>query len=135
MLTGLLFLAMVVVALMAYVRLSPLDTARWHRPVEATSDEEHAGGAVRIVAGDEALFRQIAAAALRLPRTTVLAGSVEAGHVTYVTRSVFFGFPDLTTIERRDGEVRMHARLRFGVSDLGVNAKRLEGLIAAVEGG
>ncbi len=73
-------------------------------------------------------------AALRdLPRTQVLAGSVSDGHVTYVTRSAFWGFPDYTTMQLVDGQIRMFARLRFGASDLGVNGKRLERVLAAIQ--
>ena len=126
----------VMLAFMAYVRLSPIDAGRWHLPVNAAEDLDMAGGAVRVVAGDANTFAALNDAALDLPRTQVLAGSVAEGRVTYVTRSIVFGFPDMTTIELApDGNIRMFARLRFGGSDLGVNRKRLEGLIAAVQGG
>ena len=62
-------------------------------------------------------------------------GSGAAGHITYITRSAVFGFPDMTTVERRGNQIRMYARLRFGASDLGVNRKRLERVIATLQGG
>ena len=40
----------------------------------------------------------IDAAARATPRTRVLAGSVEAGMITYVTRSRLWAFPDYTTV-------------------------------------
>ncbi|MEM9843514.1 MAG: DUF1499 domain-containing protein, partial [Pseudomonadota bacterium] len=68
------------------------------------------------------------------PRTTILAGSVEDGIVTYVTRSALMGFPDYTTVSLSDGALTLYARLRFGQSDLGVNAARLEAWLRALEG-
>lgn len=126
-------LVFAVLLLMAYVRIAPLDAGRWHVPVEAASSEDRVGGAVRVIDGDEAKLRALDGAARNLKRTHVLAGSVAEGRITYVTRSLFFGFPDLTTIELVGGQIRMFARLRFGTSDMGVNRNRLEGLIAAVE--
>lgn len=122
-----------VLLLMAYIRLAPLEAARWHVPVEASSNEDRTGGAVRVIDGDEATLRALDAAAKDLRRTNVLAGSVAEGRITYVTRSLVFGFPDLTTIELVDDQIRMFARLRFGTSDMGVNRKRLERLVAAVQ--
>ncbi|WP_420012217.1 DUF1499 domain-containing protein [Tateyamaria sp.] len=55
--------------------------------------------------------------------------------MVYRTRSKWIGFPDFTTVEYVDGQIRMFARLRFGRSDLGVNGKRLERLRAVAERG
>ncbi|WP_299671250.1 DUF1499 domain-containing protein [uncultured Roseobacter sp.] len=123
----------VIVAAMAYVRLAPIDPARWHQPVERGETSDLAGGAVRVIPAEEGTLQAVDQVMRALPRTQVLAGSVTEGHITYVTRSAVFGFPDMTTVELRDGEIRMFARLRFGASDLGVNRKRLEGVIAAVQ--
>ncbi|WP_300055416.1 DUF1499 domain-containing protein [uncultured Roseobacter sp.] len=123
----------VIVAAMAYVRLAPIDPARWHQPVERGETTHLAGGAVRVIPAEEGTLQAVDQVMRGLPRTQVLAGSVAEGHITYVTRSAVFGFPDMTTVELRDGEIRMFARLRFGASDLGVNRKRLEGVIAAVQ--
>lgn len=127
-------LFVLVLAFAAYVRFSPLPPERWHQTINATSDADLAGGAVRILPGDAALFAKFDQEMTNLPRTRVLAGSRETGHITYATRSAVFGFPDMTTIELQENEIRLFARLRFGASDLGVNRKRLEGLIANVEG-
>ena len=128
------FVAVVCVAGAAYVRLAPTDVARWHQPVEASESADMAGGAIRVITADAAAFDRVDAAARALPRTTVLAGSVAEGRITYVTRSAAIGFPDFTTIEYSDGQIKMFARLRFGQSDMGVNAKRLEGLLGAIQG-
>ncbi|MEM9576213.1 MAG: DUF1499 domain-containing protein [Pseudomonadota bacterium] len=126
-------LIFVVLFAMAYVRVAPLDPLRWHVPIEASADEDLTGGAVRVIAGDDATFRALDAEAQNLKRTRVLAGSLAEGRITYVTRSFFFGFPDLTTIEQAGEEIRLYGRLRFGASDLGVNRNRLERLIAAAQ--
>ena len=123
-----------IVASMAYVRLAPTNVTRWHQAVDARVSADLPGGAIRVIAADEAALARVDAAARGLPRTRVLAGSVEEGRITYVTRSAMIGFPDFTTIEYSDGQLKMFARLRFGYSDMGVNAKRLQGLLAVVEG-
>lgn len=116
-----------------YARLAPVDPTRWHAPVTATADRDLPGGAVRVVAGDAARLAAVNAALLALPRTRVLAGSVAEGRITYITRSALFGFPDFTTVDFVDGELRLFARLRFGLSDLGVNRRRLEQVLARIQ--
>ncbi|MEL6888270.1 MAG: DUF1499 domain-containing protein [Pseudomonadota bacterium] len=128
------FIVVLVIALLVYVRLAPSDVTRWHVPVTATTSADQTGGAVRVLSVDEGALSRVDTAARTLPRTRVLAGSVQEGRITYITRSRWIGFPDYTTVEYSDGLLRMHARLRFGRSDLGVNAKRLQGLLAAAEG-
>ncbi|MFN4131327.1 MAG: DUF1499 domain-containing protein, partial [Paracoccaceae bacterium] len=71
-------------------------------------------------------------AAMATPRTMRLAGSAQAGRISWVTRSALWGFPDITTAEVREDGLYVHARLRFGREDLGVNAKRLERWLAAL---
>jgi uncharacterized protein (DUF1499 family) len=129
---GWIILALVVAGL-AFIRLSPSDVSRFHRPVTATADETKPGGAVRVIAGDQQTMTRIDAAARALPRTKVFAGSVENGLITYETRSALFGFPDYTTVQLVDDQVRMYARLRFGRSDLGVNAARLGQLLSVIQ--
>ena len=46
--------------------------------------------------------------------------------ITYVTRSALFRFPDYTTVRHRDAQIEIYGRLRFGRSDLGVNAARID---------
>ena len=131
-LTVLIFVLLV--GVLAFVRLAPSEPDRWHVPVVATSSSDGVGKATRVIeAAPDALVR-VDAAARALPRTTVLAGSVEEGRITYVTRSAAIGFPDYTTVEYSDGRLKMYARLRFGRSDFGVNRERLERLLRAAEG-
>ncbi|MEL7125249.1 MAG: DUF1499 domain-containing protein [Pseudomonadota bacterium] len=127
-------IAVLVIAVLGYVRLAPSDLDRWHVPVDASTSRDDTGGAIRVLSTDEGAMARVDAAARDLPRTQVLAGSVAEGRITYITRSRVIGFPDYTTVEYSDGLLRMHARLRFGRSDLGVNAERLQRLLAAAEG-
>ncbi|WP_299965639.1 DUF1499 domain-containing protein [uncultured Roseobacter sp.] len=126
-------LLLMALAGMAYVRLAPIDPQAWHQPVDQTENADLAGSAVRVLEGDAALMQAIDAEMRALPRTQVLAGSPEAGRVTYVTRSAVFGFPDFTTVDLQGDQIRLFARLKYGASDLGVNRKRLERVIAAVQ--
>ena len=123
-----------VAAAMLYVRFAPHDVAEWHQMPAAITNRDFKAGAMRIVGGDglEPLNEII----LATPRTEVLAGSVEAGMITYVTRSAVFGFPDYTTIRLAGPQIEIIGRLRFGRSDLGVNAARIDRWIGALaEGG
>lgn len=124
------FLLAVILVLIAYVRLAPTDIARFHQKPTATLDQDMVGGAIRRV---NATLQEVDAIALATPRTRVLDGSVEEGFITYITRSAVIGFPDYTSVVEQDGTVTMHARLRFGRSDLGVNRRRLEGWIARLK--
>jgi len=113
-----------IVAALAFIRLAPSDPARWHQMPESITDRDLEGGAMRRVEGDLATLDAI----IRdTPRTRVLAGGVDQGMITYVTRSRVFGFPDYTTVRQREGMLEIYGRLRFGKSDLGVNAARIDG--------
>ncbi len=123
-LLGLVLLAAVAGAL--YIRLAPSDPARWHRMPDSFTPGDAPGQAMRRVeAGEDGLAR-LHRIVMDTPRTTVLAGSVADGMITYVTRSAVMGFPDYTTVRRTDGQIELYGRLRFGRSDLGVNAARLD---------
>ncbi|KAF0114740.1 MAG: hypothetical protein FD150_1379 [Rhodobacteraceae bacterium] len=129
------------VAVAAYVRLAPSDPGRWNVATGAVgaSGEVVAGEVVagEVVAGEgwarlwlpsgtaRGLLAGLDAVALATPRTTRLAGSVEEGRITWITRSALWGFPDYTTAEARADGLFIYARLRFGTGDMGVNAERL----------
>lgn len=74
-----------------------------------------------------AAFDRVARAA---PRTEVVAGSVEEGHVTYVQRSKLVGFPDYVSVKRVEGGLVVWSRARYGLSDMGVNADRVRRWLA-----
>ena len=109
-----------------YIRLAPSDPAQWHVEPVGDVDQTFEAGVLRVVeTGPDGLSR-LDAIARATPRTGVLIGSVEEGMVTYITRTRVFGFPDYTTVQQDGDTLRIHARLRFGGSDLGVNQKRVE---------
>jgi hypothetical protein len=122
-----------VIGFAAYVRLAPSDPARWHLSptAEGPWDEVQAGqgsASLRLslaVGAPADLLARLDAVALATPRTIRLAGSVAEGRITWVTRSALWGFPDYTTAEVRDDGLYIHARLRFGGADMGVNSARL----------
>lgn len=121
---------LIVVVLAGYVRLAPSDPARWHRAVVGDADRISEGSVLRLAAVDLAALDQVAR---DWPRTSVLAGSVAEGRVTYLTRSAFWGFPDYTTVETRPNGVAIYARLRFGRRDFGVNGKRVASWLDALQ--
>ncbi|TVP69023.1 MAG: DUF1499 domain-containing protein [Rhodobacteraceae bacterium] len=144
------FVALLAVALalvfMAYIRFAPSDPARWHEDprlvARPASPNFHL---IRMVGGDamprvyqmtpDALAARLHAVALA-DGATLLAGSVEAMHMTYLTRTRIMGFPDYTSVLiENTGEGAMllgFARARFGYSDMGANRARLERWQAAL---
>lgn len=135
---GLWLVLALVAAFALWVRLAPSDPDRWHVS-PSLQGWDHGGpwdevvpltgGAslrVSLAKGDPAeLLARLDAVALATPRTRRLAGSVEEGRITWLTRSAVWGFPDYTTAEARGDGLHVHARLRFGREDMGVNAARL----------
>ncbi len=73
------------------------------------------------------------------PRVERIAGSVEAGWVTYVQRTESFQFPDYITVQFFDlGETStstlvLYTRSRFGHSDMGVNEARAKAWLKSIE--
>ena len=125
-------LAVLVVGFALWVRLAPSQAARWHvAPPEVPG--RFAGGVVEVLDGDAAGFARLAQIIAETPRTRLLAGSFRQRRLTYITRSAVWGFPDYTTIAHADGRITIHARLRFGRSDLGVNAARVRGWLERLD--
>ncbi|WP_037316069.1 DUF1499 domain-containing protein [Ruegeria halocynthiae] len=123
-------LVVLIVVGAGYIRLAPSDPEFWHVAPQVQADQDLEGGVLRVVeTGPDGLAR-LDAIARETSRTTVLAGSVEDGMITYVTRSLVFGFPDYTTVQQDGDVLRIHGRLRFGESDLGVNRERVDGWLA-----
>lgn len=119
-------LALLVVPFGLYVRLAPSDPEIWHSMPEAITERDMAGGAMRVVGAGENGMTQLDEIIRAEPRTSVLAGSVEEGKITYIARSRLWGFPDYITMRQRDKQIELYSRLRFGQSDMGVNAERLD---------
>ena len=123
----------VVLAALVYVRLAPSDASRWHVVPEFSADKDFPGGAVRLISpGPDGLAR-LDGVARETARTKVLAGSVEEGMVTYITRSLVIGFPDYTTVLQDGDQLRIYARHRFGRSDFGVNHARISRWIKVLQ--
>ncbi|WP_082176410.1 DUF1499 domain-containing protein [Pseudaestuariivita atlantica] len=131
----LLLIAAALAALMLYIRLAPSDPDRWHATPTQTEDTNLSGGAVRVLTAPREDFVALDAIIRDTPRTQVLAGSVDENKVTYITRSAFWGFPDYTTVDYAQGRLRVFGRLRFGQSDLSVNAKRIDGWLERLRQG
>ncbi len=126
--------ALVVVGL-GYIRLAPSEPETWHQLPDFSENKDFRKGVLRIAeAGPDGLER-IDAIARATANTTVLAGSVDEGMITYVTRTRVFGFPDYTTIRQDADQLKIYARLRFGGSDQGVNRKRVELWLDALNSG
>ena len=125
------FLAILVLGVMAYIRHAPSDPTQWHVPIFVTENATYDGGAERFVAGDPGqLMQKLDQIIQSEPRSTQIAGQAEDGHVTYVVRTRWMGYPDYVTLQSAQNGIQIYSRLRFGKSDLGVNANRLDRWIA-----
>ncbi len=122
-----------VVVLGAYIRLAPSDPGIWHVTPLGETNHDSQGSVTRVVETGPVGLARLDAIARATPRTSVLAGSVEEGMVTYITRTKMIGFPDYTTAQQDGDTLRIHARLRFGRSDFGVNRNRVDGWLAALQ--
>jgi hypothetical protein len=119
-----------VAGLMAYVRLAPIDVAVWDVALSPRPKVLGVASA-EVVVMDNAAYVDVAgldlatldAVAMAWPRTERLAAT--EGRITWVTRTAFWGFPDVTTAEVGPDGVLIYARARFGTHDYGVNAARL----------
>ncbi|WP_290560871.1 DUF1499 domain-containing protein [Aestuariivita sp.] len=127
-----ILIALIVVG-MGYIRLAPSNPSHWHVSPDVTADADMPGGVKRLIQAGPAALGQLDAIIRATPRTRVLAGSVEEGRITYVTRSRVMGFPDYTTVEAEGDTLKLEARLRFGRSDLGVNRDRVDEWLVQLE--
>ena len=134
-----LFLGVLALGVMAWIRLAPSDPARWHEDprlvARPSSPNFHL---IRMVGGDEmprvfqispeALAERVDQVA-RADGADLIAGSLASGHMTYLSRTPLMGYPDYTSVLIEPaGEGAMllaFARSRFGHSDLGVNRARI----------
>lgn len=127
-----IFILLVLIGLggLAWIRLAPSDPAVWHVDPQVTADQDLASGVRRRVSGNAETLVRLNGIILASPRTELLAGGVDEGFVTYVTRSQWMGFPDYTTVRLNDDDIEIWARLRFGRDDMGVNRARVDGWLA-----
>src|SRR6056297_1313536 len=114
-------LVLALIALGVYVRLAPSYAEDWHDLPNGLEPGDGPGQAVRVVPDEGDTLERLDAIIRDTPRTTVLAGSVDEGMITYITRSALWGFPDYTTLATQAEQIVLYGRLRFGKSDMGVN--------------
>lgn len=136
--------AVAFLALVAWVRLAPVDPAVWHVDLAVAGYRPPANGHVFCITPDNAfgpvadataLLGKLDTIAMATPRTERLAGSAAEGRITWVTRSALIGYPDYTTAQVMPGPgVCILGRQRFGREDMGVNATRIGGWVQALLG-
>lgn len=128
-----------IVGVSAYIRLAPSPAQTWHvDPIETglssgrnrvlmRADSDMQSPVFAETA--EALLARLNLVADAAPRTRILAGGVQDGHITYLTRSKLLGFPDYTSVRAvtvpGGAQLVIYARSRFGQSDIGVNKARI----------
>ncbi len=124
-----------------WVRLAPLDVARWHVDPFTAPDPGVAGFRAQMQSAGppQEVLARLDRLIRKTPRTRLIAGSVQEGRLSYETRSWFWRFPDYTTISAQPGDpdgtrLAILGRLRFGRGDLGVNRVRIKGWIKALGG-
>lgn len=129
MLAKILIAIVVLVALaQAYIRLAPLPADRLTAKPGPMAPGTHAlAGGIKVVRPladlpPDAMDRLIAIAEAT-PRTRRIGAGTDPA--AFVTRSLLWGFPDITVIWAEGGNLHIHAHLVFGGSDLGVNAARV----------
>lgn len=137
-------------ALLLYIRLAPMTADRWHvdpatapRPSSPNAyilrDGEGADASAPVLPAPPAeTARALQALLDSEPRVTRIAGDLAEGHATYVQRSRLVGFPDAVSIrltaEGVGTRVTVFSRSRFGYSDAGVNAARVNRWMAGLSG-
>ena len=132
-----------VVGFSLFIRFAPLDPSRWHVEI-ATSDPPAAGTCAAnltlllngarstclLPATPTEILIKLNTIALATPRTTRLAGTPEAGRVSWVTRSNLIGYPDIITAQvtttATGTRLDIFSRQVYGSGDWGVNAARLK---------
>ena len=126
---ALLSILIAVAAVIVWARTLDVPAHRYHRTGGPDTPGDHRAGngftAVRAVAEPAEALRALSEVAETAARTTRLAGSVAGGHVSYVTRSRIFGFPDVTNIWISDGRVHVRGKAVVGKGDMGVNRARV----------
>ena len=119
------------VAASLYVRTSKTDLAEFTtipqvtEPTDSATMNSFLAARDMRVPGPEALDA-VRKVALATPRTTLVSGSVEAGKMTFQTRSRVMGFPDYSTVAVEGDLLAIYARSRFGKGDMGVNKDRVQ---------
>lgn len=135
----------VVIAAAVFFRVVPMPADTWHvDPLTADAPDSPNFALLR---GEDAPLIAVPLAELA-PRldalaiaegATAIAGSAAEGYVSYVVRTPLMGYPDAISIrlvpEGEGAATRLHifSRSRFGHSDLGVNAARVDLWLAGLQ--
>ncbi|WP_149540162.1 DUF1499 domain-containing protein [Siccirubricoccus phaeus] len=85
----------------------------------------------------EQAWPRLLAVAARFPRTTLLANWPERFQAQWVQRTAVLNFPDIIAAELGSGPAGtglfLYSRSLFGYSDFGVNRRRVQAWLAALE--
>lgn len=129
----LILIGLALVALGIYVRNAEISADDFHKPLafEQSNDGLNSAGRVLGTSNDRQ-FEQLITMIAASPRTVHLAGNIDDKHISFVTRSLVVGFPDIVTVSFADGVLRILSRSYFGRYDLGVNAKRVDAWLASL---
>ncbi len=146
---AILVVVLAVVGLDLWIRFAPDDPARWNVSIGAPGPATPGPCADKVVTvprgaradcllpgTPEKLLVRLDAVALAHPRTHRLAGTPGEGRITWVSRSLIWGFPDYITAQAvaAPGGTRLDilSRQRYGEGDMGVNAARLKDWLGAL---
>lgn len=129
----LVLIVVAAIGMVAYIRLAPSDPAKWHQQPAVSRDSDQQNGVRRILEGDADTLYRLHNIIMDTDRTEMFAGSPADGMITYISRSKAMGFPDYTTVWLDRGQIKIHGRLRFGRSDLGVNRNRVDGWLSILK--
>jgi len=135
----LILIVVLVVIAGLWVRFAPFSASKWHIAVIDPNAPKRIGylAKINLTASADDVLRSLDKVVRATPRTRVLAGSVDDGRITYITRSRLWGFPDYTTVwvEGLDegSRLTLYGRLRFGYSDSGVNRYRIQAWLKVLE--
>lgn len=124
-----------------WVRVAPFDQARWHIDPAKAPDRKLGWFKAELVMADvdtpEQALAKVGAVAVDWPRTKVLFGDAKSGRISFVTRTKFWQFPDVTTVSAVTSDsgvvLQFYARQRFGGDDVGVNRARIKAWLGELE--
>lgn len=128
--------AVAVAAAAVFFRTVSMPAELWHvdpaqvTPPESPNFDLRVGDAAPVIAAP------LSEVAVRLDtlagaeQAVVIGGAAEDGFVTYVQRSRLMGYPDAISIRLTEVDagtrIEVYSRSRFGYSDMGVNAARVD---------
>ncbi len=137
-----IFLLAAVMAAAVYFRFASMPAEIWHvDPATANlpntpNAELRQGQGAPVVALPPASVAEGLAQVAEVEGATQIAGDLTEGFATYVQRTRLMGYPDAISIRLTPVDegtrVEIFSRSRFGRSDFGVNAARVDRWLAAI---